>query len=202
MLATAVAADPAVSEISIIWGMSVKESKRMPKTAEGKKLPVRVVAVTAGGIWLGLALVSPSGSALAAPEAWEGYATVMSSTPQCAGVEGTTQGSTHVSIFRPKIANTNSPSFLSFVFLRAALTHRNASKSTVHQMNGSGNYTGFSIGPRAGFAQYTGTYKLTLTPATIIPTTASVTILDMITNFFNTTGCNVSFEGTYVQRID
>ena len=184
------------------WGMSVKESSGMPKATRWKTLPVRVVAVIAGGICLGLALVSPSGSALAAPEAWEGYATVISSTVQCEGVEGTTPGATHVSIFRPKIANTDLPSLLSFVFLRAALTHENASESTIHQMNGSGNYTAFAIGSRAGFAQYTGTYKLTLTPSSIIATTTSVSIVGMITNFFNTTGCNVSFEGAYVQRID
>jgi hypothetical protein len=77
-------------------------------------------------------------------------------------------------------------------------------------MNGSGNYTGFGIGSRAGFGQYAGTYNLTVvpatitaaTPATITAFTDAVTITGTITNFFNTTGCNVTFEGVYVQRID
>jgi hypothetical protein len=182
--------------------VSVKESGGMLKATEAKTLPVRVAAVMAGGISLALALSSVSGSVLAAPEAWEGYATVVSSALQCAGVDGTAPGDTHVSIFRPKIANTDLPSFLSFVFLRAAVTQENASETTVHQMNGSGNYTGFAIGSRAGFAQYTGTYKLTLTPATITAETSSVTISGTFTNVFNTVGCNVSFVGAYVQRID
>jgi hypothetical protein len=141
-------------------------------------------------------------TALAAVAAWEGYATVIASTPQCSGVGGTAPGDTHVSIFRPKIASTDSPTFLSFVFLRAAVTQENTSESTVPQMNGSGNYTGFAIGSRAGFGQYTGTYNLTVTPAIVTASTPSVTIDGTITNFWNSTGCNVTFEGVYVERID
>jgi hypothetical protein len=135
------------------------------------------------------------------PNSWEGFATVTASTG-CSGVAGATPGDTHVSIFRPKIASTDTPTFLSFVFLRAALTQENASESTVHQMNGSGNYTGFAIGSRAAFSQYSGTYKLTLTPPTITAATPSVIIDGTITNYFNATGCSVTFEGAYVQRID
>jgi hypothetical protein len=171
----------------------------------------------AGGI--SLALATLPGAAVAAPSAWEGFATITAATPQCsgingtgtgAGVDGTATGAIHVSIFRPKIAITDSPTFLSFVFLRAALTLENASEATVPQMNGSGNYTGFGIGSRAGFGQYAGTYNLTVvpatitaaTPATISAVTDAVAITGTITNFFNTTGCNVTFEGVYVQRID
>jgi hypothetical protein len=155
-----------------------------------------------GPMLAALALVTLPGVALAKPSTWEGFATVTASTAQCSGVGGTAPGDTHVSIFRPKIASTESPTFLSFVFLRSALTQENASESTVHQMNGSGNYTGFSIGPRANFTQYTGTYNLTVTPATVTVATPTVTIDGTITNYFNTAGCNVTFEGTYVQRID
>jgi hypothetical protein len=151
------------------------------------------------GVGNGNLTISTTG---AAPQAWEGYATVTASTAQCSGLAGTTLGDTQVSIFRPKIASTDLPTFLSFVFLRAAITQENTSESIVHQMNGSGNYTGFAIGSRARFAQYTGTYNLTITPATITAATPSVTIDGRITNFFNTTGCNVTFEGAYVQRID
>jgi hypothetical protein len=159
---------------------------------------------------ISLALGTIPGATLAAPSGWEGFATITAATPQCAGVDGTATGAIHVSIFRPKIASTDSPTFLSFVFLRDALTLENASEVTVHQMNGSGNYTGFAIGSRAGFGQYAGTYNLTVVPATITPTTPAtisaltdaVTITGTITNFFTATDCNVTFEGVYVQRID
>jgi hypothetical protein len=174
----------------------------MPKTIKARRLRAPQSAVMAAGcVSLALAYLL-SGAALAAPQAWEGYATVTASTAQCSGVGGTSVGDTHVSIFRPKIAVTDSSTFLSFVFLRAAVTQENTSESTVHQMNGSGNYTAFAIGSRAGFAQYTGTYNLTITPATVTIATPSVSIDGTITNFFNTTGCNVTFEGAYVERID
>ncbi len=147
------------------------------------------------------------GAALAAATVWEGYATITASTPPCSGIGGTAPGDTHVSIFRPKlcalcIGPPDTPTYLSFVFLRAALTQENTSESTVHQMNGSGNYSGFLVGSHALFSQYTGAYNLTLTPVTITAATPSVIIDGTITNFLNTTGCNVSFEGAYVQRID
>ena len=111
-------------------------------TTEAKTLRgPRLAALAACGI--SLAVVFLPGSALAAP--WEGYATVTASTPQCSGVTGTNPGDTYVSIFRPKVAVTDSPTFLSFVFLRASVTQENTSESTVHQMNGSGNYTASAI---------------------------------------------------------
>ena len=168
----------------------------MLKTTETNTGHGRLVAAVS------LALATLASSALAAPLTWEGYATVTASTSQCSGIGGTAPGDTHVSIFRPKIASTDSPTLLSFVFLRAAQTQENASESTVKQMNGSGNYTGFAIGSRAGFAQYTGTYNMTVTPAPITALTPSVTIDGTITNYFNTAGCNVTFEGAYVRRID
>jgi hypothetical protein len=174
----------------------MRENRDMLKTTETNMGRGRRLAA------ISLALATLAGSALAAPLTWEGYATVTASTSQCSGVGGTAPGDTHVSIFRPKIASTDLLTFLSFVFLRSALTQENASESTVHQMNGSGNYTGFSIGPRAAFGQYTGTYNMTVTPAPITALTPSVTIDGTITNYFNTAGCNVTFEAAYVQRID
>jgi hypothetical protein len=183
----------------------MQENKEMPKNIEAKttRRP-QLAAMAAGGVSLAVAYLP---GALAAPNAWEGYATVMASTTQCSGVGGTAPGDTHVSIFRPKIAASDSPTFLSFVFLRAAVTQENTSESTVHQMNGSGNYTGFLIGSRAGFAEYTGTYSLTIIPqpsipATVTVATTSVTINGRITNFFNTAGCNITFTAAYVKQID
>jgi hypothetical protein len=141
-------------------------------------------------------------TALAAVNVWEGYATITASSPQCSGTGGTNPGDTLVSIYRPQIASTDTPTYLSFVLLRAAFTQENTSEPTVHQMNGSGNYTGFEVGSHAFFSQYTGTYNLTVTPAIVTGLTPSVTIDGTIINFFNITGCNVTFEGVYVERID
>jgi len=96
----------------------------MAKTTEAKTLQARLAAVAAGC----LALASLPGSALAAANAWEGFATVTASTAQCSGVGGTAPGDTHVSIFRPKIATTDTPSFLSFIFVRGAFTQENTER--------------------------------------------------------------------------
>lgn len=145
-------------------------------------------------------------SALAAGDtqaAWEGYATNTASTAQCAGVGGTGVSDTHVSIFRPHILSTDTPTFLSIMHLRAALTLQNTSEATVHQMHGTGNYTGYGVNSRAkGFTYTGGTYTLTITPATIVASTPIVNITGTIKNVFNTAGCNVTFKGVYVKRID
>jgi hypothetical protein len=88
------------------------------------------------------------------------------------------------------------------VFLRSAVTQENTSEATAHQMNGSGNYSGFMVGSHAMFSQYTGTYNITLSPTIITASTPSVTIDGTINNFLNVPGCNVTFEGVYVERID
>jgi hypothetical protein len=174
------------------------ESIEMSKTIEAKTLRGPRLAALAAAI--SLALASLPGAALAAASVWDGFATVTAVTPQCSGVSGAALGDTHVSVFRPKI--TGGPTFLSFVFLRGAVTQENTSETTVHQMNGSGNYSGFLVGSHAAFSQYTGTYKITLFPATITASTPSVTIDGTINNFLNTPGCHVTFVGTYAERLD
>ena len=126
-----------------------------------------VTAIPVGGCGHGagsLALVSIPGAALAAASVWDGFATVTAATTQCSAVSGAAPGDTHVSVFHPKIGSTGGPTFLSFVFLRGAVTQENTSEATVHQMNGSGNYPGFLVGDRATFSQYTGTYKIPPSP--------------------------------------
>ena len=135
--------------------------------------------------------------------AWEGYATTTAATAQCAGIGGTGVGDTHVSIYRPHIVSADTPTFLSMMHLRAALTLQNTSEATIHQMQGSGNYTGYGVNARAkGFTYTGGTYTLTITPAVVAANTAMVNITGVIKNYFNTAGCNVTFKGVYVKRID
>ncbi len=151
-----------------------------------------------------VALVVTSGVALAAGDthlAWEGYATNTGSVG-CTGVGGTGTGDTHVSIYRPKLGATDpSPTFLSFMHLRAALTFQNTSAG-IPQMNGAGNYTGVGINSRAKSFSFTGTYKLTVSPNPVVSTTSVVNISGTINNYFNTAGCSVTFKGIYVKRID
>jgi hypothetical protein len=106
---------------------------------------------------------------------------------------------THVSIFRPKILGTDTPTFISAVGTRGAAGFENTSESTVHQMNGSGGYSGFQLTDRARFIQYTGTYSLAITPSTIIDSTPVVTIKGTFTNVF-IAGCAVTFEAVYDRR--
>jgi hypothetical protein len=173
----------------------------MSKTIEAKTLRGPRLAALAAAV-ISLSLASLPGAALAAAGVWDGFATVFAATPQCSGVSGAAVGDTHVSVFHPLIGSTATPTHLSFVFLRGAVTQENTSETTVHQMNGSGNYSGFMVGSQAGFSQYTGTYKITLFPATITASTPSVTIDGTINNFLNTPGCHVTFVGTYAERLD
>ena len=130
----------------------------MTKRTQTKALRQSRLAAVAMGAG-SLALVSIPGAALAAASVWDGFATVTAATTQCSAVSGAAPGDTHVSVFHPKIGSTGGPTFLSFVFLRGAVTQENTSEATVHQMNGSGNYPGFLVGDRATFSQYTGTYR-------------------------------------------
>jgi len=151
------------------------------------------------------ALIAAPGAAKAAYQqvVWEGYATNVGATAACAGVGGTGKGATYVSIYRPKILPTDTASYLSFMYLRAGITFLNTSETTVHQMHGSGTYTGIAINSRAkGFGYSGGSYSLAIAPAVVSASTEVVEIKGTINNYFNVTGCDLNFVGIYVKRID
>ncbi len=165
----------------------------MLKTIEGKPSRVcRPAVMAVGGASLALvSLVSLPGTALAldTQAAWQGIATVTASTAaQCAGVGGTAVGDANVSIFRPKIASTDTNTYLSFAFLRAAFTVENASEPTVRQMHGTGNGDIYGVNGRARFIDGLGTYSLTISPAAVVASTPVVTITGKINNFFDVAG--------------
>jgi hypothetical protein len=175
----------------------------MLRSVTTKALPLSRSSVAAGGISLFLALLPTGASALDTQAAWQGIATVTASTTaQCAGVGGTTVDDAMVSVYRPKIASTDTPTYLSFAFLRAALTVENTSEATVHQMHGSGNDDILGVDSRARFIDGTGTYSLAISPASVVATTPVVTITGKINNFFNVAGCDVTFTGVYAKRVD
>ncbi|HTV44307.1 MAG TPA: hypothetical protein VMF05_03240 [Stellaceae bacterium] len=160
-------------------------------------------AIAAGSLLL--VLIAPPGVASAADTqaAWQGLATTTASTTaQCDGAYGTLVGDVQVSVFQPKIKSTDTNTFLSFVFLRAAETWENLSESTIHQMHGSGKLEGYGIGSHGQFYDFAGTYSLTITPASITTSTSVVTIKGTIVNYADFPGCTVTFSGVYSKRID
>ena len=163
----------------------------------------RAATVGAGGIFLAVASVPGTAVALDTQAAWQGIATVTASTTaQCAGVGGTTVTDAMVSVYRPKIASTDTPTYLSFSFLRATFTVENTSETTVHQMHGAGNDDILGVDGRAKFIDGTGTYSLTISPAAVVATTPVVTITGKVNNFFDVVGCDVTFTGVYAKRVD
>lgn len=174
----------------------------MSKIVKTSPLRRRRAAITAGAA-LALAALPRAGLAADTQPAWQGIATTTAATtPQCAGVGGGVLGDAGVSVFRPKIKSTDTNTFLSFVFLRAAFTIENTSEATVHQMHGAGNDEVFGVNGRAKFFEGIGTYSLTIAPAAIIASTPSITIVGKINNWFGVAGCNVTFRGVYGPHID
>jgi hypothetical protein len=139
--------------------------------------------------------------------AWEGYATNTSTqSAACSTVGGTGKGDTHVSIFRPHITAGDTPTFLSMVHLRAAITFENKNETTNPQMTGNGGYTAFGINSRAKGFSYTSAgstfSNIVVSPNPVQASTPVITITGTLNNYFNATGCSVTFKGVYVKRID
>ncbi len=176
----------------------------MSTTIAEKASPHHRPSIAAGGIMLlGSAFLPATAFALDTQAAWQGIATVTASTTaQCAGIGATTVGDAMVSVFRPKIASTDTKTYLSFVFLRAAFTVENTSESTIHQMHGAGNDDILGVDGRANFIDGAGTYSLAISPAAVVATTPVITITGKINNYFNVTGCDVTFTGVYAKRVN
>jgi hypothetical protein len=156
------------------------------------------VSVTSAAI---LALTSTSVWAIDNQASWQGFTTVASRTAACGRLGGTSINDTAVSIYRPHIAVGDTPTFLSQIYTRYAISFKNTAESTAHQMHGSGKYAATVINHRAkAFTYGGGTYNLTITPARIVATTPYVTITGTINNFLNTAGCNIGIKGTYVKE--
>lgn len=163
----------------------------------------RTGAIAASGVVLALGCASSSAFALDTQPSWQGIATTTASTTaQCDGAYGSTVGETEVSVFRPKIKSTDTNTYLSFVFLRAAETLENRSELTVHQMHGAGSLEGYGVSSKGEFYEFTGTYSLTISPAEITASTPVITISGKIANLGNNPGCIVTFTGVYGKRVD
>jgi hypothetical protein len=132
--------------------------------------------------------------------AWEGIMENAAASSTCAtmGVGGTGVGDNHVSVYRPHILSTDTPTYLAIVFTRAEFTLQNSSESTRPQMKGSGTYTATAIDGRGAPGTYPGTYlNIVITPYPVLETTNVVTMTGTIDNYFNVAGCDVTFKATY-----
>ena len=144
-------------------------------------------------------LASMSGGVLAADTqaAWVGTAVITASTG-CSSVAGTSVGDIHVSSYRPKINGPDTLSFLSIISTAGAVTFKNNSETTVHQMRGAGTYAATAINKRARTLTNTGSYSFTITPNPVTVATPVVTIDGTINDYFTVVGCNITFQGAYV----
>jgi hypothetical protein len=158
--------------------------------------PIDMFAVLGGTL---LAAMAGMGDVQAADTqaAWAGLAEITASTSACAGVLGTSVGTPHPSTYRPKINSTDTASYVSLMGVEGGLTLQNASETTVHQMQGAGNYSATAIDRRALPFVYKGTYTFTITPATVVATTKVVEITGTVNTYFDSVGCNVSFTAAY-----
>jgi hypothetical protein len=136
--------------------------------------------------------------------AWEGFLTNTANPPSaCSTVGGTGKADTRVSIFRPHIKASDTPTFLSIVQTRAAISFGNSNETSNPQMNGSGTYNGFGVNSRGKGFSYSGTFSnFVVTPNPVLSTTQVINVTGTLNNYFNTSGCNIKFEAVYVKRID
>lgn len=135
--------------------------------------------------------------------AWEGVMENTAASSVCAtmGVGGTGVGDNHVSVYRPHILSTDTPTYLAIVFTRTEFTLQNNSETTSPQMNGSGADLATIIDPRGKPGTYAGTFSgIVVSPKPVLETTNVVTITGTIDNYFNVAGCNVTFKAAFIKE--
>ena len=135
--------------------------------------------------------------------AWEGIMEITGATPGCAAVGGAAKGDIHVSVYRPKLSPTDTPTYLAILHARAELTLQNDSDTTTGpQMNNFGTYTATAIDGRGKPFTYSGTFSgFVVSPKPVLASyTGTVTVTGTISNYFNAPsppGCAVTFTATY-----
>jgi hypothetical protein len=146
--------------------------------------------------------VSVTQAAVDNQRVWDGFVTITSATAQCAAVPGAAIGNTHVSVYRPKIAAADPPSFLSLLGLRSAVTMQNTAEGIYPQFQGPSTYAAVAVTDRAKSLKYNGNTSFSIAPFTVVANTAAVTITGTIGSFFKTSGCTIGIEGAYARRPD
>lgn len=161
-----------------------------------------------GAIAMAVAAVASAGAAQAANNpliVWQGAITITNLTAACSSI-GQGVGTLLTSVYRPRLESDEPVSGLTILSDRTAQVFFNASTSNNDQMIGRGGYLGHIIGSRAtaipnsSQGSFTGNYNFKVRPVTITADTTSITITGTLTNYFNVTGCTLSFAGAYQPR--
>ncbi len=136
--------------------------------------------------------------------AWQGFFTVTKVTSACSGVGGAAVGDANASIYRPKIAATDTGTSLTVVYGRSAFGLTVNDDTKTPQMRGSGACTFNAFNSRGKVFKYTGcTFSsVTTSPTSVAASTSFVTVTGTINNFWSVTGCNVGFTGMYGKRVN
>ena len=146
-----------------------------------------------------------SGAAVAVDTqaAWEGIMENTAASSVCAtiAVGGTGVGDNHVSVYRPHILSTDTPTYLAIVFTRTGFTLQNNSETTNPQMNGSGADLATIIDARGKPGTYAGTFSgIVVSPKPVLETTNVISMTGTIDNYFNVAGCNVTFKAAFIKE--
>jgi hypothetical protein len=135
--------------------------------------------------------------------AWEGIMENTTASSVCAtmAVGGTGVGDNHVSVYRPHILSTDTPTYLAIVFTRTEFTLQNNSEITNPQMNGSGADLATIIDARGKPGTYAGTFSgIVVSPKPVLETTNVISMTGTIDNYFNVAGCNVTFKASFIKE--
>jgi hypothetical protein len=132
-------------------------------------------------------------SAQTPPDSWQGAMTIRTLSAGCTQDDAFRIGKIAFAVYKPLSGGTR----LQFVFDRTAANYL---RTGAGQMKGAGSYTATKLGSRAGVTQFSGTFSIVQSPATVVATTPNVILTGSFTNFHDKTGCTVGFTALMTKR--
>jgi hypothetical protein len=130
------------------------------------------------------------------PFAWTGALVILTVNGGCGN--RILAGDSPTIIFRPKLQATEPNSAISYVFGHSSGII--IKQATTLQFAGSGALTGTFLSGRATQETNSGTFNLTVTPATVKTTTPFINFSGSIAGFAGKAGCGVTVRGTATLR--
>jgi hypothetical protein len=133
-----------------------------------------------------------------AKENWQGELFITVNNPACEA-NGVPVGDHYLSQFFPSgISNNGSFSYQSFIQRRNAETIKVSGRPAATKA-----FTGVGVTGRGEGYTTSGTYAaFAVSPAAFTVATKSLFITGQVNNFRHFAGCNVSFEGSFIRRIN
>jgi hypothetical protein len=153
---------------------------------------------------LALAALATAGQAQAAsePQVWQGTVFVESVTGACTTAGVTSVGDYYTMVYRPIIPGSQTgPEGLTFIGARAGQAWYTLSATASFSSPAVANILALYSHATSTFAASTGGYSLTILPAPIATNTPTVTITGMLSNFWDTSGCNVTISAALAARV-